>query len=174
MKRNVLILVVAVLLIGIAVVTNASKEELPQDVAPKVGFLAPNFKLATLDGGEYVFDHAKLERPVLINFWASWCGPCQSEAPALAELHEKYKGKVDFVAVNATSAEFYGTDKVSEFVEKYNLKMPIPLDYEGKSLQAYNVIGFPLTVLIDQNGVIKHMMNYEFNPEDLDRKLAAL
>ena len=52
--------------------------------------------------------------------------------------------------------------------------MPIPLDYEGKSLQAYNVIGFPLTVLIDQNGVIKHMMNYEFNPEDLDRKLAAL
>jgi len=174
MKRNVVIVVIAVLLIGIAIVSNASKETLPQEVAAKAGFLAPNIKLKTIDNREYNFDHANLQRPVLINFWASWCGPCEEEAPALAGLHEKYKDKVDFLAVNATSWEFQGRDKVTAFVETYNWKMPVLLDEEGTAIKSYNVIGIPITVLVSQNGVIDYIFQGIFDPEELDRRLAKL
>ncbi len=174
MKRNVVIVVIAVLLIGIAIVSNASKETLPEEVAAKAGFLAPNIKLKTIDDREYTFDHANLQKPVLINFWASWCGPCEEEAPWLAEMFEKYKDKVDFLAVNATSWEFKGRDKVSEFVQTYDWKMPVLLDEEGTALKSYNVIGIPVTVLVTRAGVIDHIFEGIFDPKELDRRLARL
>jgi thiol-disulfide isomerase/thioredoxin len=174
MRRNIVIVVIAVLLIGIAIVSNASKETLPQEVAAKAGFLAPNMKLTTIDDREYTFDHANLQKPVLINFWASWCGPCANEAPALAELHAKYRDKVDFLAVNATTWEFQGERKVTEFVEKYNWQMPVLLDEDGSAIKSYNVIGIPITVLVSQNGVIEYIFEGEFQPEELDRRLARL
>lgn len=174
MRKNIVIAITAVLLIAVAIVSNASKDTLPTEAAAKVGYLAPNFELETLDGGEYQFDHSQLSKPVLINFWASWCSPCISEAPALAELHQKYKDRVEFIAVNVTTWEFKGTDKATEFVQEHNLQMSIPLDEDGDIIKLYNVIGVPVTVLVDQNGVIEHIYHGEFQPEDLDNRLAKL
>lgn len=174
MKRNLVIAVAAVLLIAIAIVGNAGKNEPPTEVAPKVGYLAPNFTFQTLQGTTYTFDHANMQRPAVINFWASWCGPCQSEAPALAELHQKYKGQIEFLAVNLTSWEFLGEDEVTKFVEEYNLQMPILLDEEGETVRSYQIIGAPLTVLVDTNGAITYIFPGEFNPAELDRQLAKL
>lgn len=174
MKRNIVIIAAAVLLIAIAIVSNAAKDSRPTEAVAKEGYLAPNFTLETMDGGTYTFDHDAVDKPVLINFWASWCQPCKDEAPALAALHEKYREQIDFLGVNVTIWEFFGTEKADEFVQKYDWKMPILLDNDGDVIKLYRVIAVPVTVLIDQNGVIKHIINGEFNPEELDRWLAKL
>lgn len=174
MRRNTVIIIVAVLLIAIAIVSNAGKNNIPTEVAAKVGYLAPNFTFNTLQGKTYTFDHAALEKPAVINFWASWCGPCQSEAPALAELHQKYKDRIDFLAVNLTSWEFQGEEAVDDFVQEFNLQMPILLDEKGESVKSYHIIGAPITVLVDSNGVITYIFPGEFNPAELDRRLARL
>lgn len=174
MKRNIVIIAAAVLLIAIAIVSNAAKDTKPTEAAAKEGYLAPNFTLETMDGGTYTFDHAAVDKPVVINFWASWCKPCESEAPALADLHEKYGDRIEFLGVNVTTWEFYGTDKANQFVQDHKWKMPVLLDVDGDVIRLYKVIGIPVTVLIDGNGVVDRIIQGEFIPEELDKWLAKL
>jgi thiol-disulfide isomerase/thioredoxin len=191
MKRNVIIALAAVIFIAAAIVTQIVSSErsstgrqandgdadsgLPLQVAvAKTGYPAPEFTLKTLDDQEYRFVRSDMDKPVLLNFWASWCGPCASEAPALKDLHERYGDRVEFLAINVTGAEFFGIDKVTEFVEKYEWQMPVLLDEKGEVSQEYKVYAFPITVLIDRNGVVNHVIHGEFDPEDLEKRLAKL
>jgi len=190
MRRNVIIVVAAVLLIAAAIVTNASKKdpspagtaagnaqngtEQVLEAAPVEGFLAPEFSLTTLDDQTYSFDRGAQDKPALINFWASWCPPCIDEAPALRELHEEYGEKVEFITVNLTYFETRGMDEVNKFVQTYEWSMPILLDEDGEVFQRYRGQGIPLTVLVDGNGVIDHIVYGEIDPKDLEKRLAKL
>src|SRR4051794_16340982 len=96
------------MLAGIAIYQNIQAKHketiLPTEEAPKASFLAPSFTLTGLDGSTYTVGGAR-EKPLFVNFWASWCGPCEEEAPDLVNLYNKYKGQFDLYAVNVTQGD---------------------------------------------------------------------
>src|SRR5690606_21739558 len=107
LKRNIVILVVIVLMAGIALYKNLVQADavvMPKEHAPKAGFLAPHFTLEGFEGEKYEVGGPR-DKALLINFWASWCGPCELEAPELVKLQNKYRDRLDIYAVNVTKLD---------------------------------------------------------------------
>lgn len=112
-----------------------------------VGDIAPPFSSMDLEGKQVRLKDYK-GKGVLINFWASWCNPCVNELPLLNEAY-KLAG-VDMLAINVGEK----SGAVQKFVERYELEFPIVMDSDLKIKQAYQVVGMPLTLLIDEEGTI--------------------
>lgn len=104
---------------------------------------------------------------LFINFWASWCAPCQKELPQLDQLMSEYKGKeVSLVAINIDTDR----SQAEATLEKLRIgisKMEILLDPESKVVSAYNVDSMPSSFILDQNGIIRfvHMGFHKTDPE---------
>lgn len=176
MKKNWIVAAVICLMAAAALYQNIVKaDESPDnriEEAPKPGFRAPSFELTGIDGKTYKVGGER-NKPLLLNFWASWCGPCHIEAPDLQSLYEKYEGRVDIYGINVTSLD---TKKgAQKFIDEYGFTFPVPLDLDGRvTRQKYGVDGYPTTFLINQNGVVEDAVFGIINPGDLERKLDNL
>ena len=138
---------------------------------PEVGYQAPHFALTGLDNQSYKVG-GKREKPVILNFWASWCGPCQMEAPALQKFQEKYGQQVDLYGINATAND--SPDSAMEFVKKYKLTFPIPMDVAGSVSDRYRIMAFPTTFIVDRQGVIRKKIIGTVDAATLERELKQL
>ena len=136
--------------------------------AAEVGRAAPDFRLRTIGGGEVKLSDFR-GRFVLVNFWASWCIPCRSEAPALEAVHLGNAGVV-VLGVNQQETEAAAKKFQSEFALSY----PLALDRSGEVAQAYRVPGLPITVLVDKDGVIVRMFAGGVTEKQLTEALAGL
>ena len=117
---------------------------------------APNFSLKSADGS--VVELAKLKgKVVVVNFWATWCGPCRSEIPGFLEVYKQYKPKgLEIVGV---SLDRGGWAEVKPFVERYKINYPVVVG-DGNLADAYGGIeAIPTTFVVDKNGNIvnKHL-----------------
>ena len=114
---------------------------------------APNFTLKSLSG-----ENLKLSEMtgnvVLINFWASWCGPCREEMPLLNALHKKYQ-PLGFTVLGINVEE--QTDKARDFLSNYPVDFPILLDKENEVSKQYKVIAMPTTVVVDRDGNMRYL-----------------
>lgn len=88
---------------------------------------------------------------VLLNFWASWCGPCREEMPAIQAAYNKYS-RSDFTVIEINVEE--GPDKVQGFVDDLELRLPVARDSSGKVTQAYRVFGLPNSYFVNKDGII--------------------
>ena len=117
----------------------------------KKGDNAPNFTLKNLDGKEISLNQFR-GKHVLINFWATWCGPCKIEMPSLEALYERFKDK-NFVLL-AISNDMFGANIVKPFVKAHNINFPVLLDQRLKVSNAFGVVSLPTTFMIDPQGKI--------------------
>jgi thiol-disulfide isomerase/thioredoxin len=179
MNKNISVFLVLLILIGIAILQNVSargKEAIKkaetnvQDTAPKPGFLAPAFKLTGMDGKTYEVG-GKREKPLMLNFWASWCGPCELEAPDLKSVFEKYGNDFDLYGINTTDKD--NLDEAKRFVKQYKLPFPILLDTDGKVADQFRFNLIPTSFLIDRNGVVVEVIHV-LSPKELERKIKNL
>jgi peroxiredoxin len=147
------------LLLGAAVVIVASVLILGTDVgAPPVarGTVAPDFSLSRLNmnegekGAELTLS-SQLGRVVLVNFWATWCEPCEREMPAMERLYQALAGD-DFELI-AVAIDDQETD-VRAFQERGQLSFPIVLDPSQSVYASYQTMGVPESLLIDRTGRI--------------------
>ncbi|MCU1229246.1 MAG: alkyl hydroperoxide reductase/Thiol specific antioxidant/Mal allergen [Acidobacteria bacterium] len=116
-----------------------------------VGDAMPAFEAPLLDGAK--FDVAKEKgNVVLLNLWATWCGPCREEIPELEQMHKQHSG--DGFKVVGISLDEGELDAVKEFVRTHGMTYPIALDPEGKLTGVFQTGVIPTTVLIDRNGTI--------------------
>jgi peroxiredoxin len=123
---------------------------------PKQGFFAPEFNLTTLTGEEVQLSNLR-GRPVVINFWASWCQPCRTEMPAIEQAFQKYQAQgIEILAVNATSQD--RLTEIQEFVTRLDLTFPILLDREGTVMETYQVSALPTTFFINADGIIEEVV----------------
>jgi thiol-disulfide isomerase/thioredoxin len=91
---------------------------------------------------------------VLINFWASWCGPCRKEMPILEQLHKAYKTKgVQLVGVNVEP----NSDDAKKYLQATPVSFPILLDRESTVSKLYQVQGMPNTVILDRTGKVRYI-----------------
>lgn len=133
--------------------------------------LAPDFQLKGLDGKIYTLSGFR-GRPVLINFWATWCGPCRGEMPYLEEVYRDWKEKgLVFLAVNIGES----ASDVREFMDRYGLTMPVLMDTSRAVAGKYNITGIPTTYFIDSDGIIQNKVAGAFpNKASIEKYLGKL
>lgn len=118
---------------------------------PQVNAPAPPLNLKTLDG--QAVSLADLQgKTILLNFWATWCGPCRSEMPLLQQAQDRYPDRLVVLAVNDGEEP----EQVRSFVKDIGLSLAVLLDPERLMTERYRVRGFPTTVFIDPTGVIRY------------------
>jgi thiol-disulfide isomerase/thioredoxin len=123
---------------------------------PHAGFLAPGFSLPTAQGNLVSLTDLR-GRPVIVNFWATWCPPCREEMPALQEVYAAYRDQgLEILAVNATNQD--DPAEISPFSKRYGLTIPVLLDMQGDVASHYQIQSFPTTFFIDRQGVIQEVV----------------
>jgi cytochrome c biogenesis protein CcmG/thiol:disulfide interchange protein DsbE len=135
-------------------VSRAAPGETSSEIAaPRQGFLAPDFSLQTINGETIKLSELR-GHPVLINVWASWCGPCRSEMPALEQVYQEYRDQgVEILGVNSTIQD--DPIKAEVFAKQIGLTFPILLDTAGEVTKAYQVRALPTSFFVDPEGIIQ-------------------
>ena len=114
---------------------------------------APNFTLKSM-GGKNLKLSEMTGNVVLINFWASWCGPCREEMPLLNALHKKY-APLGFTVLGVNVEE--QLDGARDFLSNVPVDFPILLDNENKVSKQYKVVAMPTTVVVDRDGNMRYL-----------------
>lgn len=143
-----------------------------QPPAAREGRAAPNFRLAALDGQPRALDEFR-GRYVLLNFWASWCGPCRAETPDLQDFYSRNLDR-NIVVIGVNQQEDAVTAR--QFTAQFGVSYPILLDTSGAVSQAYatGVGGLPRTYLIGPDGVIERVYIGRITFDQLRELEAAL
>jgi peroxiredoxin len=115
------------------------------------GVKAPAFTLKSIDNS-YVSIGGKSAKPIVLNFWASWCDACSVEALELRKLYEQFKDQIDFYGINVTTEE--KPENIKDFIKKNNLQYPILLDEHKHTADLYELHALPTMFLIDKEGYI--------------------
>jgi cytochrome c biogenesis protein CcmG, thiol:disulfide interchange protein DsbE len=162
-----LLLVAAVALsVGWMAVSRGAETAVPTASAPRVGFLAPDFVLPTPTGETLTLSDLR-GKPVVLNFWASWCAPCRVETPYFQALSEQYAAEVMFVGVNQGET----ADIARQFAADYELTYPLVLDETSRISREYAIFGLPTTLFIDAEGVIRHIIPGAVNQAVLESQV---
>lgn len=170
MRKVAALAIIAIFFAGLAVYqysqSGTSDTLSSSDFKPKAGFAAEAFALPDLEDKQVEIG-GKSDKLIFVNFWASWCGPCELEAPDLQKLHENYGDRMVLYGVNATK---YDKERAArKFVEDHKFTFPILMDRPGDVTKQYKVTTFPTSFLIDADGVIRERINGVITYEEWER-----
>lgn len=136
----------------------------------KAGNKAPDFTAELIDGSSLALSDLK-GKPVIINFWATWCGPCVREMPAFERLKEDFGDEIGIIAVNCGD----DADTVKDFVDENGYTFPVALDENYEVAMLYPSNSIPYTVVLDANGKITHVSTGAYDADTMyDRYKEAL
>lgn len=134
-----------------------------QTEAPIVGHLAPDFTLPVVENTavsptslsltDFVDRSGEAGIPVVLNFWASWCGPCRIETPHFQDVSLKYRGQVAVLGINQGES----ARTIADFGASFGLTYPLLHDADNRVNEAYNVFNLPTTIFIDRYGVVREV-----------------
>jgi len=131
--------------------TSESTVDIP--IGTSIGELAPDITGTTLDGEPLTLSELRGEL-VLVNVFASWCGPCRAEIPHLVELFDEIENEgIAFVGLNLSES----SAAVSFFRNEFDINFPLLLDEDGRLTEIYQPIGLPTSWFIDADGVVRYV-----------------
>jgi cytochrome c biogenesis protein CcmG/thiol:disulfide interchange protein DsbE len=140
----------------------------PQRIdSPLVGKAAPPFALKAVGTHETIDITQFHGKPVVLNFWATWCHPCWDEHPVLSQTAQMANGQVQFVGVVFDDEE----SKITAFLQARGWSYPTLVDQAGKTAIAYGVGGVPETFFLDKNGTIVSKFVGPMSADDLETNI---
>ncbi len=134
---------------------------------------APGFTVLDADGNEVQLKDFR-GKGVVVNFWASWCGPCKSEMPHFQEAYEQYGEDVHFLMVNMSTAFGDTRADAAELLEDSGYTFPVYYDDMAECAYGYGITGIPVTVFIDADGMISSVMTGMISEADLQRRILKI
>ena len=108
-------------------------------------------------------------KPIVLNFWASWCDPCKMEMPDFNEKSQELEGEVQFLMINVTDGARETVEIASAFIEKQGYTFPVFYDTAFSAIYTYGVFSYPTTYFIDQDGYAVAMANGAISAELLQK-----
>ena len=112
---------------------------------------APNFTFYDIEGNEINLSDF-FGKPIIVNFWASWCGPCKMEMPDFDEAYQTYGNDISFLMVNMTDGSRETVETASSFIEESGYSFPVYYDTNYSAASTYSVSSLPTTYFIDADG----------------------
>jgi thiol-disulfide isomerase/thioredoxin len=134
-----------------------------------VGTALPNATLSDLKGGELTL-RSYLGRPVLVNLWATWCGPCRREMPALERLSQDERGKLAVIAIDQREDPVV----VRAFVKRFGVTFAVGIDDDQVVGTRLHLIGLPSSFFVDRTGTIRDAVDGEMTYEEMTAKSKSL
>ena len=113
---------------------------------------APDFTVYDSEGNEITLSALMDGKPTVLNFWASWCGPCRSEMPHIQEAYERLGGEVSFVMINMTDGQRETQESAEEYMAESGWTFPIYFDSDYDAAMTYGAYSLPQTYFIDAEG----------------------
>jgi peroxiredoxin len=142
-----LILSLLVAAVGFTLYANLTKDQIQK---VEIGEKAPDFALVDLNGEKHQLSDYE-GQGVFLNFWGTYCKPCEREFPYIDNQYKQFKDQgIQVIAVNVGETEF----AVQKFVDRHNLTFPVVIDQTDDVQTAYGINPLPITFLIDQNGTV--------------------
>ncbi len=138
----------------------------------KVGDLAPEINLKSLTGDQIVLSQLVGHR-VLLNFWATWCGPCREEFPALVRKYKQYKDQ-GLVIIGVNYQDDNSDQGVLTFMRNTLVNFPIVRDSDERFGRMYRVQGLPTSFFIDTQGIVRYIAAGEMTEDLMDQQIAKL
>ena len=122
----------------------------PEREGLRVGRPAPDFRLSDLNGNQVSLAQFR-GKVVILDFWATWCGPCRLSMPVMERIQHQYTDKLALLAINLEEEK----EDVRGYVQSHGITSIVLLDQDGKTGQVYGTESIPMQVLIDRDGVVR-------------------
>jgi cytochrome c biogenesis protein CcmG, thiol:disulfide interchange protein DsbE len=134
------------------------------------GQAAPAFDEPALAGGRVKLSDLK-GKPVVLNFWASWCTPCRKEMPEFQAVYDKYKGQgLQIYGINVGESEV----TVNDFLRRVGTSFPVLIDKDEKAQTDYKILPLPATFFIDRNGTIRAVYQFQMSQAQMETEVVRL
>lgn len=153
------LVVVATLAVVVLLGGSSNTADRPAPGFPKQVLVGPRVSLAQLRG-----------QPVIVNFWASWCGPCKRELPQLERLSDLLRGRATLVGIDWGDS----ADRARAFIKRFHLTYPILRDADNSVGNDFGLAGLPTTFLIDRRGRIRVTLRGPQTVDTIERALKDL
>ncbi len=131
------------------------------EIQAKEGALAPDFLLETLEGDDLRMSSFR-GRPVVVNFWATWCTSCREEIPQLAAAYDRFSDDA-LVIIGVDLQESVAA--VRRFADEFGMQFPVVIDKDGRVADRYRLLGVPTTYFIDRDGLVRSVFTGPFLAE---------
>ena len=163
-------LILALVIAGLLLFKGDAAKESSSQSSSAIKEAAPNFNLALLEGKKFQLSDYK-GKPVLINFFASWCLPCREEIPAIEKIVSVYQPKgIVFLGISTDDTEVNAKD----FIKKYGVTYQVGLDKTTEIQKSFGLYGIPTTYFIDKQGIINYFHSGAVTEELLQNELDKL
>ncbi len=143
-------LLLSIVLIAVAITAVNCGRRASEEGALTIGVSAPEFRLADLRGQEVSLSQFK-GKVVILDFWATWCGPCRMSMPVLEKLQQEHPNDLKLLAINLEESR----DDVRDYVARRNIRTTVLLDSSGSVGRVYGSESIPMQVLIDKKGIVR-------------------
>ncbi|WP_342577957.1 thiol-disulfide oxidoreductase ResA [Psychrobacillus sp. FSL K6-2843] len=162
-----LILSLMVVAIVFTIYSNVTKEK---NAILKEGDAAPYFALVDMNGEKHQLSDYK-GQGVFLNFWGTWCKPCEREFPIIDEQYQNYKDQgLEILAVNVGESDL----KVQRYIDRKGLTFPVLIDNNKSVINAFNINPLPTTLLINSEGKIEKIITGEMSEESIKKYMEQI
>ena len=152
-------ILIAVVMVGLIGGASVLYNQLSVDYAPVQTVTeaaveqAPDFTMTDGEGNEVMLSDF-FGKPIVLNFWASWCGPCQYEMPDFEEAYHQYGEEVQFLMVNLTDGYSETLNSAKAFLEDAGYTFPVYFDTLSDAAKTYQIYSIPCTYFLDADGAL--------------------
>ena len=176
LKILIVVLLIAVIVAAVVVFAGKPAQEPVETtvaVTEEAKDLAPDFTMYDIDGNAHKLSDFR-GKPVILNFWASWCGPCKAEMPDLEAAYQTHGEDVEFLIVNLTDNSSETVETASAYIASQGYTFPVYYDTAMEGAVGYSVYAIPMTYFIDASGEIRAIQEGMISAEVLEGNIQAL